>query len=68
MGKKVEIGYICYKGHFVFKGDPDDSCGTKEIGKIYAERNDKRDKEMFEEALEESLTSHHRKMDEWQKG
>lgn len=68
MGKKVEIGYICSKGHFVFKGDPDDSCGTKNIGTIYAERGDKRDKEMFNEALEESLTSHHRKTEEWQKG
>lgn len=26
------IGYVCKKGHFVFYGDPDDSCRSKAVG------------------------------------
>jgi hypothetical protein len=62
----VEIGYVCRRGHFQFIGDPDgDMCGTKRVATIYAKADPEVTKGEMVEAIEDSLESHHRKMDEW---
>ena len=66
MNERIEIGYVCRHGHFQFKDDPDgDSCGTKKIGTIYVEANERANEAAIRESVEESLTNHHRKMEEW---
>lgn len=55
-GHKVEIGYLCRRGHFIFWDDPDvdDACGSKKIAGIYVEAVPGAYTGMFEEALDES--------------
>ena len=68
-GIKIELGYLCLKGHFQFKGDPEgNSCGTKDIGTIYVEINEWADPEEFQEIVDEALASLHRKIEFWRKG
>lgn len=55
-GHKVEIGYLCRKGHFIFHDDPDVdyACGSKRMAGIFVEPDEGVYSGMFEEALEES--------------
>lgn len=65
-GTPVEIGYVCRQGHFQFKYDPDgDSCGTKIVGRIFVMPEPEVSSTELNYFVEESLTSHHRKMQEW---
>lgn len=39
MSEKIEIGYLCSRGHFVFHDDPDGGgCASKRIAGVYVER------------------------------
>ena len=63
---KIEIVYVCHKGHFQFKDDPDgDSCGTKNIGTIYVKPNKWATESEIREAVAESLASLHSKIEFW---
>lgn len=71
MSKNIEIGYVCHKGHFEFEGDPDgDSCATKRVATIYVSADEWAGitQAALQEVVSESLASHHRKMEEWQRG
>ena len=68
MNDRIEIGYVCFKGHFVFKGDPEDMCGSKDVGKIYVEPNDWVDEEEIQEIVDFSLASVLAKVAAWRKG
>lgn len=64
--KRVEIGYLCRRGHFQFIDDPDgDPCGTKIIGKVYVKPIRGAYPDMFKEALEQAITSIHEKIEAW---
>jgi hypothetical protein len=61
----VEIGYVCRHGHFQFKDDPDgDACVTKIVGRIFVMPELGVSADDLNEAVEYSLTGHHRKMEE----
>jgi hypothetical protein len=68
MSERIEIGYVCYKGHFVFKGDPEDSCGTKDVATIYVEPNEWADAKEMQEIVDFALASVHQKIDAWRNG
>lgn len=37
--ERVEIGYLCSRGHFVFHDDPEGGgCGSKRTAGVYVER------------------------------
>lgn len=62
----VDIGYVCRYGHFQFNDDSDgDSCGTKDVGRIYVTPGSGVAAAELAEALGYALESHHRKMEEW---
>lgn len=66
MNERIEIGYVCLKGHFQFKDDPDgDSCGTKNAATIYVEANGNISPYALEPLVEESLTGLHHKIEVW---
>lgn len=66
MSESIEIGYVCRHGHFQFNDDPDgDTCGTKDVGRIYVTPGTGISAEALAEALGYSLENHHRKMEEW---
>jgi len=67
---RIEIGYVCRKGHFQLHGDPDgDACATKDVGTIYVETNEwtHTSPEVLREAVEEALKSLHDKIEFWRK-
>lgn len=40
MSEKIEIGYLCSRGHFVFHDDPEGGgCESKRIAGVYVERD-----------------------------
>lgn len=68
--EEIEIGYVCLHGHFQFHGDSDgDTCGTKRVGTVYvradAEPNPTRAE--LAEAVGDSMSSLHRKIEAWRK-
>jgi hypothetical protein len=66
VNERIEIGYVCRHGHFQFKDDPDgDTCGTKIVGRIYVQSEPEVSAGVVAEAIDYSLESHHRKMEEW---
>jgi hypothetical protein len=66
VGRRIEIGYVCHKGHFQFKDDPDgDSCATKKIGTIYVEADEWVIDPEIREAVAESLVGLHHKIEVW---
>jgi len=68
MKRRVEIGYLCSRGHFQFNDDPEgDSCRTKIIGKVYVKPIRGAYTDMFEEAVSEAMASIHRKIEAWRK-
>lgn len=68
MSKRVEIGYLCSKGHFQFKDDPEgNSCQTKIIGVVTVKPIKGAYMDMFEEAVTEALASIHQKIEAWRK-
>ncbi len=68
MSKSIEIGYLCRRGHFVFKDDPDgDACQTKKIGTIYVKPIRGAYPDMFKEAIDWAMTSIHEKIEAWRK-
>ena len=56
MSHRVEIGYLCRHGHFIFQDDPDldDSCGSKRVGGVYVEMGEDVYSTRFVEALTEA--------------
>lgn len=67
---RIEIGYVCSKGHFQFHDDPDGGgCASKDIGTIYVETNEwtHTSPEILQEAVKESLASLHAKIEFWRK-
>ncbi len=68
MRRRIEIGYLCSKGHFQFNDDPDgDSCRTKIIGKVYVKPIRGAYTDMFVEAMSEAMTSLHHKIAVWRR-
>lgn len=68
---KVEIGYICRKGHFQMNDDPEGgSCGTKKVATIYVEPDEDISISPSElaELIEECLASYWAKVEYWRKG
>lgn len=39
MSQKIEIGYLCSRGHIVFR-DHEDGCSTKRIAGVFIERDE----------------------------
>lgn len=53
---RVEIGYLCRKGHFILYGSSsDDCCGTERLGGIYVEADDQAYPNLFKEALDKAV-------------
>jgi len=66
MSVRIEIGYVCHKGHFQFKDDPDgEACGTKNVATIYAEASPHIERHEIEELISECLSGLHQKIEYW---
>lgn len=69
MTKKIEIGYLCRKGHFQLDGDPDgDACGTKRVASVYVESDEPHWDANLGEYVQEALDSYNRKLEFWREG
>lgn len=69
MSKEIEIGYVCFKGHYVFDGD-EEGCASKRVAGIYVRQSGEVDipDEEFQEIISESQASVLRKIAFWRKG
>lgn len=68
MPKKIEVGYLCSRGHFVLEGDPEDSCQSKRVGTVYVKREAGAYKSLFKESLQDALVSYQQKLYAWRNG
>lgn len=66
MGDRIEIGFVCHKGHFQFKDDPDgDACGTKNVATIYVESAPHIKRHEIDDLVAECLAGLHSKIEFW---
>jgi len=64
--ERIEIGYVCRKGHFQFKDDPDgESCWTKNVATIYVEAPAHIKPDEIRELVDECLAGLHQKLEVW---
>lgn len=69
MSKEIEIGYVCSKGHYVFKGD-ENGCGSKRVAGVFVRVDEDLDlsEGRLQEMVDESQASILRKIDFWRQG
>lgn len=66
MNERVQVGYLCSRGHFQLNDDPEgDSCQTKNIAPIYVEIEDQADTDYILENIQDALALYNRKLEEW---
>jgi hypothetical protein len=69
MANEIEIGYVCSKGHYVFKGD-EEGCGSKRVAGLFVRQDEDLDfpEEQLKEYVDESQVSILRKIAFWRNG
>lgn len=67
MSKEIEIGYVCYKGHYVFNGD-EDGCSSKRVAGLFVRAEADLPEGQFRATVDESQSSVLRKIAFWRNG